>query len=95
MFQDAAAVGGGQQPTPVPVTTPLTSLNELSQSDLTSLVTGLQGSDHEEDVHMGDTDDIFKQLGDTAFELEHLFNEFGAGAAHEVKVNTSGEEKMM
>lgn len=47
-------------------------LGELSQSDLTSLVPGLS----EEQEQMPDTDDIFKQLGDTNFELDHLFTEF-------------------
>lgn len=46
-------------------------LGELSQSDLSSLVPGLQ----EEPEQIGDTEDIFKQLNDP-FELENLLNEF-------------------
>lgn len=65
--------------------TPMQGLGELSQSDLTSLVGGLPGTEHEEDTQIADTDDIFKQLGDTAFELEHLFNDFNA--AQEIKVH--------
>lgn len=47
-------------------------LGELSQSDLSSLVPGLQ----EEPEQMGDTEDIFKQLNDPSFELDNLLNEF-------------------
>nr|CAD7416653.1 unnamed protein product [Timema poppensis] len=39
-------------------------LGELSQSDLTGLVPGL-----------GDEDDIFRQLDDTAFELDNFFTD--------------------
>jgi hypothetical protein len=41
-------------------------LGELSQSDLTGLVAGLDEED----------EDIFKQLGDPAFELENFFTVF-------------------
>lgn len=70
MFQDAASVAVGQQS----MATATGGLGELSQSDLTSLVPGLS----EEPEHMPDTEDIFKQLGDTNFELDHLFTEFNA-----------------
>lgn len=49
-------------------------LGELSHSDLSGLETGLEP---EEDA----AEDIFKQLSDTSFELEHLFD-----LTNEVKV---------
>lgn len=55
-------------------------LGELSQSDLSSLVPGLQ----EEPEQMGDTEDIFKQLNDPSFELDNLLNEFNT---QEIKVS--------
>ncbi|KAF5272902.1 hypothetical protein FQA39_LY07668 [Lamprigera yunnana] len=67
-LQDAASVAIGQQN----MATASGGLGELTQSDLTSLVPGL-ADEHE---HMPDTDDIFKQLGDSNFELDHLFTEF-------------------
>ncbi|KAF5300131.1 hypothetical protein FQR65_LT09222 [Abscondita terminalis] len=70
-LQDAASVAIGQQN----IATASGGLGELSQSDLTSLVPGLS-DEHE---HMPDTEDIFKQLGDTNFELDHLFTEFNPG----------------
>ncbi|XP_031333850.1 ecdysone-induced protein 74EF-like [Photinus pyralis] len=70
-LQDAASVAIGQQNG----ATAAGGLGELSQSDLTSLVPGL--SDEQE--HIPDTEDIFKQLGDTNFELDHLFTEFNPG----------------
>lgn len=57
-------------------------LGELSQSDLSSLVPGLQ----EEPEPMGDTEDIFKQLNDPSFELDNLLNEFNN---QEIKVYNS------
>lgn len=72
LSQDAAAVPVGQQ-----TVAQMTSLGELTQSDLTSLVGGLQ-PEPEEDNQMGDTDDIFKQLGESAFELDHFFSDFNA-----------------
>lgn len=77
-MQDAAAV-----PVPQQTIAQMSGLGELSQSDLTSL--GLQ-PEQEEDNHMGDTDDIFKQLGETSFELDNFFTEFNAT---EIKVHAT------
>lgn len=60
-------------------------LGELSQSDLSSLVPGLQ----EEAEPIGDTEDIFKQLNDSSFELDNLLNEFNN---QEIKVKKRNKE---
>ncbi|XP_025829364.1 ecdysone-induced protein 74EF-like [Agrilus planipennis] len=72
--QDAASVAVGQQNTAVSAGS---NLGELSQTDLTSLVTGL-GPENTPSDHMPDTEDIFKQLGDSNFELDHFLTELNA-----------------
>ncbi|XP_044728683.1 ecdysone-induced protein 74EF isoform X1 [Chrysoperla carnea] len=64
-LQDSVAVG--QQ------TVAMANLGELTQSDLTSLSTGLS----EENEQINDTEDIFKQLNDTNFEF--IFNDLTNG----------------
>lgn len=49
-------------------------LGELSQSDLSSLVPAM----HEEPGQIADTEDIFKQLSETTFEIDNFLNEFNA-----------------
>lgn len=47
-------------------------LGELSQSDLSSLVPPI----NEEQGQIADTEDIFKQLSETTFEIDNFLNEF-------------------
>lgn len=54
-------------------TVAMANLGELTQSDLTSLSTGLS----EENEQINDTEDIFKQLNDTNFEF--IFNDLTNG----------------
>lgn len=77
LFKDAASVAVGQQ-TAAPQNNG--GLGELSQSDLSSLVPPMQ----EGPEPMPDTEDIFKQLSETSFEIDNFLNEFNTS---EIKVN--------
>lgn len=55
-------------------------LGELSQSDLSSLVPPM----NEEPGQIPDTEDIFKQLSETNFEIDNFLNEFNT---NDIKVS--------
>lgn len=81
-FQDSAAsVAVGQQTSAAPNASG-GALGELSQSDLSSLVPAMQ----EGPEPMPDTEDIFKQLSETTFEIDNFLNEFNTS---EIKVSNS------
>lgn len=77
-LKDAASVAVGQQ-TAAPQNGG--GLGELSQSDLSSLVPPIQ----EGPEPMPDTEDIFKQLSETSFEIDNFLNEFNTS---EIKVSS-------
>lgn len=81
-FKDAASVAVGQQ-TAAPAQNS-GALGELSQSDLSSLVPPMQ----EGPEPMPDTEDIFKQLSETSFEIDNFLNEFNTS---EIKVTWFGK----
>ncbi|PSN34820.1 hypothetical protein C0J52_23264 [Blattella germanica] len=92
-----AANGGQQQQQQHEASGP--GLGELSQSDLTGLVTSLDEDDEE---------DLFKQLGESTFELDNFFTDFeekeennnnvvspgsGGGAASDVVTSSTAPTK--
>jgi hypothetical protein len=67
LFLQQEAASGAQQQQQQQQHTGSSGLGELSQSDLTGLVSSL-----DEDAE----EDLFKQLGDSTFELDNFFTDF-------------------